>query len=83
MRSLVIEDDGEIQKFTNQEHWISYFPSHIKRDLEMMGLKVRSVCCFHLFRYHMSGDRYIRINVCKTFPKVEILTGCCTFLYLI
>jgi hypothetical protein len=44
MRSLGIEDDSNIQQFTVPEYWISYFPSHIKRDLEMMGLKVN----FHI-----------------------------------
>jgi hypothetical protein len=40
MRSLGIEDDDEIRRFTNPQYWISYFSLHIKRDLEMMGLKV-------------------------------------------
>ncbi|CAF1503556.1 unnamed protein product [Rotaria sordida] len=40
MRSLGIEDDNEIRRFTDPQYWISYFPLHIKRDLEMMGLKV-------------------------------------------
>lgn len=40
MRSLGIENDNEIQQFINPKYWTSYFPSHIKRDLEMMGLKV-------------------------------------------
>ncbi|CAF4589633.1 unnamed protein product [Rotaria sp. Silwood1] len=40
MRSLGIEDDDEIRRFADPMYWISYFPSHVKRDLEMMGLKV-------------------------------------------
>ncbi len=41
MRSLGIENDDEIRRFVNPQYWISYFPFHIKRDLEMMGLKVK------------------------------------------
>lgn len=40
MRSLGITDDDEIRRFADPLYWISYFPSHVKRDLEMMGLKV-------------------------------------------
>ncbi len=39
MRSLGIDDD-EIRRFADPQYWISYFPPHVKRDLEMMGLKV-------------------------------------------
>ncbi|CAF2869864.1 unnamed protein product [Rotaria sp. Silwood2] len=40
MRSLGIEDDDEIRRFADPQYWISYFPPHVKQDLEMMGLKV-------------------------------------------
>lgn len=40
MRSLGIEDDDEIRRFADPLYWISYFPPLVKRDLEMMGLKV-------------------------------------------
>ncbi|CAF2204260.1 unnamed protein product [Rotaria magnacalcarata] len=40
MRSLGINDDNEIRRFTDPQYWISYFPTHVKHDLEMMGLKV-------------------------------------------
>ncbi|CAF4615853.1 unnamed protein product [Rotaria sp. Silwood1] len=40
MRSLGIEDNDEIRRFADPQYWISYFPTHVKRDLEMMGLKV-------------------------------------------
>jgi hypothetical protein len=40
MRSLGMDDDDEIRRFADPQYWISYFPSHVKRDLEMMGLKV-------------------------------------------
>jgi leucyl-tRNA synthetase len=40
MRSLGIDDDDEIRRFADPQYWISYFPPHVKRDLEMMGLKV-------------------------------------------
>lgn len=39
MRSLGIEDE-EIRRFANPHYWIEYFPVNVKRDLEMMGLKV-------------------------------------------
>ena len=44
MRSLGINDDDEIRRFADPQYWISYFPPHVKRDLEMMGLKV--LCFF-------------------------------------
>ena len=40
MRSLGIQNNNEIQRFTDPQYWISYFPPHVKRDLEMMELKV-------------------------------------------
>ncbi len=40
MRSLGMDDDDEIRRFAEPSYWISYFPPHVKRDLEMMGLKV-------------------------------------------
>ncbi len=40
MRSLGITDDDEIRRFADPQYWISYFPPLVKRDLEMMGLKV-------------------------------------------
>ena len=39
MRSLGIEDE-EIKRFADPAYWIEYFPIHVKRDLELMGLKV-------------------------------------------
>jgi leucyl-tRNA synthetase len=41
MRSLGIEDE-EIRRFADPQYWIEYFPMHVKRDLEMMGLKVNT-----------------------------------------
>ncbi|CAF1020660.1 unnamed protein product [Adineta steineri] len=40
MRSIGMDDDEEIRKFADPKHWISYFPSVVKQDLELMGLKV-------------------------------------------
>jgi hypothetical protein len=40
MRSLGLDDDDEIRRFADPAYWISYFPPLVKRDLEMMGLKV-------------------------------------------
>lgn len=51
MRSLGITDDEEIKRFADPQYWISYFPPHVKRDLEMMGLKVRfhsHLICLHI-----------------------------------
>jgi leucyl-tRNA synthetase len=48
MRSLGIDDDDEIRRFADPQYWISYFPPHVKRDLEMMGLKVNLHPCFSL-----------------------------------
>jgi len=39
MRSLGIEDE-EIKRFADPLYWVEYFPTHVKQDLEMMGLKV-------------------------------------------
>ncbi len=39
-RNLGIEDNDDIQQFIDPQKWISYFSSHTKQDLEMMGLKV-------------------------------------------
>ena len=51
MRSLGIDDDDEIRRFADPQYWISYFPSHVKRDLEMMGLKVNFLSFqFFLFK---------------------------------
>jgi leucyl-tRNA synthetase len=50
MRSLGIEDDDEIRRFADPQYWISYFPPNVKRDLEMMGLKVSLDKSF--FNYH-------------------------------
>jgi leucyl-tRNA synthetase len=46
MRSLGIDDDDEIRRFADPLYWISYFPPHVKQDLEMMGLKVTLHHCF-------------------------------------
>ncbi len=41
MRSLEIDDnDDKIRRFADPQYWISYFPSNVKRGLEMMRLKV-------------------------------------------
>lgn len=40
MQSLGIETDEEIKQFADAERWLAYFPPLVKRDLEMMGLKV-------------------------------------------
>ncbi|CAF3799418.1 unnamed protein product [Rotaria sp. Silwood1] len=40
MRNLGIENDDEIRQFIDPQYWFSYFPNHIKRNLEMMGLKI-------------------------------------------
>jgi len=40
MRSIGITDDEEIKKFADPLYWLTYFPPHVKSDLEMMGLKV-------------------------------------------
>ncbi|CAF1404093.1 unnamed protein product, partial [Adineta steineri] len=40
MRSIGIETDEEIKEFTNAQHWLQYFPPHVKSDLQKMGLKV-------------------------------------------
>jgi hypothetical protein len=40
MCNLRIDDDDEIQRFADPQYWILYFLHHVKRDLEMMGLKV-------------------------------------------
>lgn len=39
-RNLGIDDNDDIRQFIDPQNWISYFSSHIKQDLEMMGLKV-------------------------------------------
>ena len=49
MRSLGIDDDDEIRQFANPQYWISYFPPKVKRDLQMMGLKVNFGQCFNFF----------------------------------
>ncbi|CAF1100302.1 unnamed protein product [Rotaria sordida] len=40
MRSIGIESDDEIKKFTDPQYWLTYFPPHVEQDLQMMGLKV-------------------------------------------
>ena len=35
-----MDDDEEIRRFADPQYWIEYFPQHVKRDLELMGLKV-------------------------------------------
>jgi leucyl-tRNA synthetase len=52
MRSLGIDDDDEIRRFADPQYWISYFPPHVKRDLEMMGLKVNLT---HSFQNRLSS----------------------------
>ena len=56
MRSLGIDDDDEIRRFADPTYWISYFPPHVKRDLEMMGLKVSiHDRCFLIFQNKKSS----------------------------
>ncbi|CAF1142501.1 unnamed protein product, partial [Didymodactylos carnosus] len=45
MRSLGIDDDNEIKKFSDPLYWLAYFPPHVKEDLDMMGLKVNDQPC--------------------------------------
>lgn len=54
MRSLGIDDDDEIRRFADPLYWISYFPPHVKRDLEAMGLKVNLWSKSNVFSYESS-----------------------------
>jgi len=40
MKSIGIEDDNEIAKFADSDHWLEYFPPLAKKDLQAMGLHV-------------------------------------------
>jgi hypothetical protein len=61
MKSLGIDDDDEIRRFADPAYWISYFPPLVKRDLEMMGLKVTIHDFFLVFQKNTKSCRLIGV----------------------
>ena len=70
MRSLGIEDE-EIRRFADPHYWIEYFPVNVKRDLEMMGLKVSEIISFFTLTHCVPGRlaSFIYHHGCQSFLR--------------